>query len=208
VDGRDVLGTLGGNKTVSNLFSDIRLPAGDDGLGYNFAERPAPGSNVTSEQTAGIGFWANKKGQALIRTFENISPWLANTMPHLFGVHAGANNLAGKTAAQVAESFLESFVIHDKLDAQVFATALSVYATRASLGGSTAAAYGFGVSQYGLGNTSWNIGANGTAFSVANNTRLTIIDVLKIWDEQSVVYGSDTKMRQMAKSVFGGINGG
>ena len=41
--------------------------AGVNGLNYNFGEQPAATGRVQQGQTAGIGFWNNKNGQALIK---------------------------------------------------------------------------------------------------------------------------------------------
>src|SRR4029077_2812331 len=74
-----------------------------------------------------------------------------------------------------------------KLDAQVMATALSVYATNATLDSTgVAAQYGFRVSGDGVGTATVNVGGNGDAFGVANNTTMTILDLLLATDDQAV----------------------
>jgi hypothetical protein len=58
----------------------------------------------------------------------------AASLPNTFGVHAGSNNLTGKSNAYIAALFQSDFVLKGvKLDAQELATALAVYATNASL---------------------------------------------------------------------------
>jgi hypothetical protein len=205
VVGKDTVGSLGGSNPSHSLFSNVPLSVDQNGLRYNFGQQPAPGAAVGKGQAAGIGFWANKNGQALIAAFPQIGAWLAATMPGTFGIGAGANNLAGKTAAQVAAAYLNQFVLKDKLDAQVMATALNVFATNASLGGATAASYGFKVSQYGLGDSTWNIGAGGNALGVTNNSTLTVMQTLQDWDSQADKTSS--ALRKLALDVFGGING-
>jgi hypothetical protein len=103
------------------------------------------GPGVQSGQAAGIGFWHNTNGQALITSFNNgandtaLSTWLATNFANLYGVNAGANNLTGFTNAQVASFYQTLFnETGPKLDAFVLATALDVYATTASLGGNNA----------------------------------------------------------------------
>src|SRR5947207_849156 len=65
-----------------------------------------------------------------------------------------------------------------KVDAQVMATALAVYVTNQTLAGTTAAAYGFQVSATGLGTQTFNVGSNGAAFGVANNSSRSVMDLL------------------------------
>src|SRR5262249_30303467 len=97
-----------------------------------------------------------------------------------------------------------------KLDAQVLATALSVYATNATLDSTQAAAkYGFIVSGNGVGTTTFNVGASGDAFGVANNTTMTIMDLLAAADAQAGdggLYNGNTGKRNEANNVFSAIN--
>ena len=91
--------------------STCHLAAGLDALNYNYGERPAATGAVQHGQTAGIGFWNNKNGQALIKalngggTSTQLGDWLAATFPHMFGASSGSNNLTGKTNAYVASFF-------------------------------------------------------------------------------------------------------
>jgi hypothetical protein len=166
-------------------------------------------------QTATIGFWHNKNGQALIKSFNGgptataLSGWLAAAFPKLYGAQAGANNLSGKTNAQVATYYLTLFGAKgQKLEAQVLATALAVYATTASLGGS-AAAYGFEVTAGGLGASTFNVGSSGAAFGVANNSTRTVLQLLRAANDQAVggvLYNGNSGLRSQANVVFTGIN--
>src|SRR5207247_2343306 len=128
---------------------------------------------VAHGQTATIGFWQNKNGQALINalnggsTSTQLGNWLAANFPNLYGAGAGANNLAGKTNAQVAAFYKTLFARTAKtaagggpakMDAQVLATALAVYVTNQTLAGTTAAAYGFLVTENGVGTRTFNVG--------------------------------------------------
>jgi hypothetical protein len=203
IAGKDAIGTLGGSNPSHSLFNNVPIGVDQNGLDYNFGQQPAPGSGQTKGQSAGIGFWANKNGQKLIGNFSNIGPWLAATLPATFGA-GSPNNLHGSSTTDVANFFLAQFVLKDKLNAQIMSTALNVYATNASLGGSAAATYGFSVGTYGLGNSTWNIGADGAAFGVANNTTLTVLQILQAWDQNTSK--TNTSMRKLAIDVFGGIN--
>jgi hypothetical protein len=169
-------------------------------LGYTTPATPGSTATVTSlglgvqkGQAAGIGFWHNNNGQALINSFNGgpnatiLSTWLASTFPNLYGLNAGANNLTGKTNAEVAAFYLTLFGQQGpKLDAQVLATALNVYATTLSLGGTAALGYGFTVNAYGLGAYSFSVGANGAAFGVANNATLNVYELLLAANKKAV----------------------
>lgn len=215
IDGQDSLGTAGG--TLGNdLFADIALAAGQKGMNYNFGERPAPGSAETRGQSATIGFWQNRNGQALIRSFDGggastrLGDWLAATLPNVFGTGAGDRNLAGQRNDVVAAAYQSRFLVKGmKLDAQLMATALSVYATSCTLGGACSGRYGFLVSEYGLGICTYNVRNNGAAFGASNNTVLTVMDLLIRADAQAVngtLYSSNATLRTMANSVFDAIN--
>lgn len=210
VAGQDVIGTLGGTVTGQGVFSNVQLAVDQNALDYNFGQQPAGGAAVSKGQSAGIGFWANKNGQKLIAAFgSEVGSWLAATLPNTFGASAGADDLAGMSGDQVAQAFQQRFVVKDKLDAQLMASALNVYATNASLAGADAGVYGFAVSPYGLGESTWNVGANGAAFGVSDDSTLTVIQLLDACDSQAVqgvLYDGNTGLRDMALNVFGGIN--
>ncbi len=213
--GINSIGTGGGS--VSGDSFTLALAANSNALTYNYGERPAAGGTVRGGQTAGIGFWNNRNGQALIQalnggaTSTQLGNWLATTFPHMFGVLSGSNNLVAKNNAYVAAYFQSLFTAQGpKLDAQVLATALSVYATNTTLDSTgVAAQYGFTVSGYGAGTATVNVGGNGAAFGVADNTVLTVMDVLLAADAQAVngvLYNRDTVKRNKANNVFSAIN--
>jgi hypothetical protein len=176
------------------------------------------GSPVQPGQSAGVGYWASKKGQALIDAFNDgpadtgLANWLAATFANLYGVNAGSNNLTGKTNAQVAAFYLALFSQKGpKLDAQVLDTGLDVYATTLSLGGTTAKKYGFQVTAYGLGADSVNVGSSGAAFGVANIATLNVYQILLAADSSAVhgiLYNGNEALQSAAASVFGAINAG
>jgi hypothetical protein len=213
--GIDGVGTTGGGLPATDQFL-VNLAPAANGLNYNFGERPAATGPVQKGQTAGIGFWNNKNGQALILSFNGgtgtqLADWLAATLPHMFGIYADSNNLAGKSNAYVAALFQNDFVVKGvKLDAQVLATALSVYATNATLDGTgVATKYGFVVSGDGVGAATWNVGSGGDAFGVDNNSTLTVMDLLLATDAQAingVLYGGNTTRRNEANAVYSALN--
>jgi hypothetical protein len=54
-----------------------------------------------------------------------------------------------------------------------------------------------------------NVGTNGAAFGVSNNTVMTVLDVLLAADAQAVngvLYNGDTTKRNQANTVFSAIN--
>jgi hypothetical protein len=215
--GIDSVGTAGGSLSttaVDQFF--VQLAEGVNGLNYNYGEQPAATGPVQKGQTAGIGFWNNKNGQALIKalnggTGHQLGDWLAATFPHMFGSLAGSNNLAGKGNASIAALFQADFVVHGtKLDAQVLATALAVYVTDGTLDNTgVGTQYGFLVGGNGVATSTYNVGSNGAAFGVANNTVMTVLDILPAADAQAVngvLYNGDTTKRNQANAVFGAIN--
>ena len=168
-------------------------------MNYNFGERPEAGGRVSAGETATIGFWQNRNGQALIRSlpvFQNpdgsttsVANWLAATFSNIYGAHAGANNLFGMSNGDVANLYTSLFKRTTKtglggppkLDAQVMATALAVYVTNEDLAGMTAAGYGFLVTQNGVGVATFDVGSqNRDAFglSASDSTVLTVLDAL------------------------------
>jgi hypothetical protein len=199
------------------MFSGLTLAPGAAGINYNFGERPS-GTTLKSGQTATIGYWKNNNGQALLNqlnggsTAKKLSAWLASNFPRLWGSSAGANNLSGKTNAQVAAYYANLFRTNDppKAETQALATAFAVYATNSSLaGGSYATAYGFIVTSSGTGSAKFNVMNNGAAFGVANNSVLKILDLLKKSNSlavNGVLNAGDAAKRTMSNVVYSAIN--
>jgi hypothetical protein len=112
--GIDSVGTAGGSLSGADQFF-VTLAQGVNGLNYNYGERPAAIGPVQKGQTAGIGFWNNKNGQALILALNGggisheLGDWLAATFVNLYGAKSG-NDLAGKSNAYVAALFQQDFL--------------------------------------------------------------------------------------------------
>lgn len=92
---------------------------------------------------------------------------------------------------------------------------LAVYVTDSGCAGTVATSYGFKVDSLGVGNTTFNIGSNGAAFGVANNSVLSIIDILSRTDAMSAggtgatqydIYNGNTVLQNMAINVYDAIN--
>jgi len=231
LEGTDALGRVNGvtsgSAAVQDGFSGVNLSVpGAVGENYNFGERPTTTGAVIAGQTATIGFWQNNKGQSLIlavnggSTATQLGHWLAVTFPNMYAA------LDSKTNAQVAAFYKTLFAKTaqtapggpPKTDAQVLATALAVYVTNQALAGTTAAAYGFQVTTYGVGERTFNVGSDGAAFGVANNTTMSVLDLLLAVNARShngllydmnangQINGTESSYRTMANDLFSAIN--
>jgi hypothetical protein len=231
LDGRDSLGTvngvLTGNAAVNDAFSAITLLQGGSlAENYNFGERPLTTGGVAAGQTATIGYWQNRNGQNLLRSLNggpaatSLGHWLAVNFPNMYAALDGMTNadIAAYYKALFARTSQTAPGGPPKVDCQVMAAALAVYVTNQNLGGTTAAVYGFQVSATGLGTRTFNVGSNGAAFGVANNSVVSVMDLLLAMNARSrngLLYdlngdgridGSEAGYRTMANDVFTAIN--
>jgi hypothetical protein len=171
---------------------------------------------IQQGQTATVGFWYGAGGQQLLNAFNGgasstvLGNWLAATYGNLFGSGSGANNLAGLTNAQVAAYFQGLYAADSGgVRMQLLATALNLYATSIGLGGATSAPYGFLVTYDGVGSAVYNVGANGAAFGVANNTTLSVAALLAAANRQAgngVLFNGNGTLVSQADTVFAAIN--
>jgi hypothetical protein len=181
------------------------------------------GKNVTNGLTGGIGFWNNVNGQALINSFNGgptstaLATWLATMFPNLYGASAGSNNLlnyqnTGKVAtnAQVATYFQKLFSMGGtQVQAQTLAIALNIYATTSTLGGKWSAPYGFTVTAWGLGAYSYNVGSDGAAFGVPNNSTRNVYELLLAVNNKAVngvLYNGSATLQSEAADLFNKLN--
>ncbi len=176
-----------GDKVAVIFNIKFNWDAAIDDVQLIFLEVPV-GCNVGTGDTATIGFWHNKNGQALIRSVNGgpsatkLATWLATNFPCLFGANATSpRNLTGKTNTDVAALFLTLFnVTGAKTDAQILGGAIASYVTNSTLAGGTyAAPYGFNVSTNGTGWKTYNTGSYGTAIGLLNNTDYTVLQLLQ-----------------------------
>lgn len=172
---------------------------------------PQPNTNNFGHgDAATIGFWHNKNGQAVINSAAgktNLSFWLSSNFPCLLG------GLQGDTDAQVAAAYLTAFskpgglVANDTV--QIFAVALACYFTSTDLGGnSTAAGKGFNQTPGGTGSLLYNVGSNGAAFGVPDNSEISILTLLQDANALCPLSGQSTAILQDLNNVFNGINQG
>jgi uncharacterized repeat protein (TIGR01451 family) len=163
-----------------------------------------PSTGLGSGDTATIGFWANKNGQGVI-TCENggasstaLGNWLASNFPNLFG------SLAGQTNSQVAAAFVTAKNgASPKTYAQVFGTALAVYVTSSTTGtASCVSKFGFNFGA-GTGGKTYNVGSNGAAIGLTNNTSYTVLQLLQ---QANAVWPWSTGEANAINDIFDGIN--
>jgi hypothetical protein len=208
----------GTTQTEGTAVMTVTAVAGENtNAGINGYYLP-PSTEVGTGDTATIGYWQNKNGQALIKSLNggschtDLGNWLAATFPKMWGANAGsANNLAGKTNTQVAAYYVTQFKgSSPKLNAQVLAVAIATYVTKPTLaGGNMAGRYGFNLTVGGTGAKTYNVGSNGAAFGVANNTTLTVLQILQAANARAVngvLYNGNSTLRNAANTVFTGIN--
>ena len=221
-------GTLLVQSSIQNLTATISSTSGGNFEKLVVGTACATAFEVVRRgEAATVGFWANSNGQTLLTSYTStaLGSWLGTTYPNLFG------NLNGATGQQVAAYFL---VVKAAMSgstwntyAQSLATALSVWVTTSGLGWNTNATgptnYGFqqGFGGAGLGDIYYNVGTNGAAFGVANNTLMKVKNLLKHFNSKCartggsftalptsiVFYGNNNaSMVSRANNVFNGIN--
>ncbi len=223
-DGPELLGSLGG-VIPANDTMQLALER-TDATDYVFAEL---GQQVTSGDTATIGFWHNKHGQALIAQGGTaLAQWLTANFDNVFG-----DQFAGADGSDVARFFNDQLFKQKgkksagpaKVDAQFMAVALATYFTSNNLAGNVAAEYGFNVTDTGIGTRVVNVGSGGGAFNVADNTDLTIMQLLEATNEltdlpdgisgfahiydtngDGQIDDSEAALRVMANDVYSMIN--
>jgi hypothetical protein len=164
--------------------AESRLLSSDNGGSSAYTTHAVAAKDFTK-----TSFWSSTNGQNLIKklngsaTATNLAQWLASTFPNLYGAGAGNHSLVNSngtyfTDTQVAAAYAN----FSGGDQQVLATALSAYSSNIGLAGSTAATYakslGLNTSLYGSSMDTISVGSNGAAFGVANNTTLTIMQLL------------------------------
>ena len=197
------------SATVAGTYSvRVNDANGCSGTGSGTVTTTTCGSSLNCGDTATIGFWNNKNGQALIGCMPNspaLGNWLASNFPYLFGANAGAaNNLTGASNSKVASYFKTLFKVSGtKTDAQVLAGALACYVTDSDLAGNKAAKYGFDVSTAGTGAKTYNVGSYGSAIGLQNNKSYTVFQLLQ---QANLREQQGTFNANAFNAIFDGIN--
>jgi len=206
-------GKISGTPTVSGTFNytvTVTDSGGHIGTANCSVTVSSTSQTLAHGDTATIGFWHNKNGQALILSLNGgststaLATWLATNYPNLYGA-SSSNNLTGKTNADVAALFLTFFGVSGaKTNAQILAGALAIYSTNSTLAGGTyAAGYGFNVSTTGAGAKTYDVGGNGTAIGLTNNQSYTILQLLNAANAAAPLSAAEATA---LNSIFDGIN--
>jgi Putative Ig domain len=204
-------GAVTGTPTASGSFTiQVKDKNGAAGTGCAITINPAAAAGpVCRADTATIGFWHNKNGQALLNSLNggpkstNLATWLATQFPYLYGANS-SNNLTGRTHADVAALFLTFFNVKGQnTDAQILGGALAAYVTSSTLAGSNAVQYGFNSSPGGTGAKTYNVGSNGAAIGLANNQSYTILQLLQ---QVNATKKNGTFNTNAFNTIFDGIN--
>ena len=222
-DSAEILGSLGGS-IVANDTMQLTLNR-TDASDYVFAEL---GQQVTSGDTATIGFWQNKHGQALIDDGgTGLANWLSINFANVFGNTFDSTSVADFYKQQLFKQKSVKSSGPAKVDAQFMAVALATYFTSSNLAGNVAADYGFNVTDTGIGTKVVNVDTSGAAFGVADGTDLTIMQLLlatntltddpddilgaaRIYDTNGdgVIDATEAALRAMANGIYAFINEG
>jgi hypothetical protein len=86
---------------------------------------------------------------------------------------------------------------------------LGIYATTSSLGGTWSASYGFTVTAWGLGAYSYNVGSDGAAFGVPNNSTRNVFELLWAVNNKAVkgvLYNGNATLQSQAADLFHKLN--
>ncbi len=182
-DGAESLGSAGGT-VVANDLMEVTLQR-TDGTDYDFAEL---GQQIGSGDTAGIGFWQNKHGQALIAEGgSNLAQWLTQSFPNIFGSEFVIGETTFASGLTVAEFYWDQLFRQKatqslggpaKVDAQFMAVAFATFFTSRHLSRDVGTSYGFNVTDTGIGTHLVNVGSSGAAFGVDDDEQLTILQLL------------------------------
>lgn len=179
-DGDGLTGEAADGSVLSSNEMQLTL-TGMDATDYDFTEL---GQAMAAGDTAGIGFWQNRRGQALIEEGgQALVGWLETNFGNIVG-NTFSDGSGGDDAAEVAsfyknEFFKKKIQGSPKVDAQFMSVAFATFFTSRDLsGGDVAANYGFNVTDTGIGTNVVNVGNSGAAFNVADNTDVAIMALL------------------------------
>jgi hypothetical protein len=213
--------TQSGTYTWHAVYNGDGLNSTAADNGTNESVTNSAGTPLGKGMAATMGFWHNKNGQAVINNFNGgssatqLGNWMASNFPNLFG------GFVGYTNAKVASAFLTAFGnvggVQGNTYAQLFANALAIYTTTLSLGGASTQSnpatnkFGFVITAAGTGAATYNVGNNGAAFGVPNNTSLTVLQILQIANANyspstHLFYGGDSTKTGDLNNVANGIN--
>ena len=134
--------------------------------------------------------WSTSNGENLICKLNGSSSstqaaqWLATTFPNLYGAGCGTHSLVNSNGTCFTDNQVESaYSKFSGNDQQVLSAALSVYCSSIDFAGASATNYakspvGLNTSGWGSGMDTCSVGNYGSSFGVANNTTLTVMQLL------------------------------
>ena len=231
-NGNGIMGEAEDGSVISTNEMQVTL-IGAEASDYDFTET---GQAVSSGDTASIGFWQNKHGQALIEAGgDSLAGWLTENFGNIFG-NSFSDGVGGDDGAEVADFYKREFFKKKlkgtpKVDAQFMGLAFATYFTSSNLSGATVASdFGFNVTETGLGTKVVNLGETGDAFNAADYTDMAIMALLVATndltgadadtddsEDYSHVYDADgdgtldateLALREMANELYTSINEG
>ncbi len=156
--------------------------------------------------------WSTTAGQNVIKSLNgsssatSLAKWLATTFPNLYGSGAGSHSLVNSNGSYFTNSqVVSAYAKFTNGDQQVLSAALSVYATSTSLAGTNVRNTDshFNTSAAGSGMDTYNVGVNGAAFGLANNSTWTVMQLLV---DLNASTGAGAAVASGANTVFSGIN--
>jgi hypothetical protein len=212
----------GSNWTGGNSGNQTVNPASTNGSLVNTATLSASGvtpmqatATVTIQQIPMVvagdfaqpGFWGSPTGPGLINALNGsssatgLAQWLATSFPNLYGSGAGNHSLVNFTNSQVVAAY-HNF---GGADQKVLAAAISAYATSTNFAVVNLHSLDshFNASVAGSGVDAYNIGPNGAAFGLANNSYATVLQLLQDLNAHTNAGGP---LPAGADPVFGGID--
>ena len=132
--------------------------------------------------SAGRARWQWRPVLTVLEEAVALGEWLQGNFPNLFA------GFASKSNSQVASAFEASQL--NLTFSQVFATALSIFATDTLLNtGSTsqmlATSDGFHVEAGGSSYKTYNVGSDGSAIGLSNNTSYTLYQIVSAADQNA-----------------------
>ncbi len=168
--------------------------------------------SVASGDFATAGYWSTTTGQKVIKDLNggasatSLAQWLATTFPDLYGSGAGSHSLVNSSGSYFTNSQVASaYANFTGGDQQVLSAALSVYATSTNLAGINVHSIDshFNTSPAGSSMDTYNVGVNGAAFGLANNSIPTVMQLLVDLNANT---SAGAALASGANTVFSGIN--
>ena len=171
--------------TAGPDYINIDYNTQDRLLGHdNGGTQPFSTQNCSNAGFVSANFWTScwSWQNPLSYSSSNLGEWLATSFPNLYGAGTGSHCLINSNGTYFSNGQVLSCLGNfSGNDLQVLSAALSVYFTSTTLSGSNASWYNnfLHTSSAGCGMDICNVGSSGSAFGVANNTCMTVMQLLE-----------------------------